>query len=86
MTLDVVIGRTEGFVSSVGLKVRDGELKLLQRDLVWMSAKDRNERILDLIRLCAELKQHGVEVHGVEALGALTVKEVHDVDKLKGLR
>lgn len=74
VTLDVVIGRTEGFVSSVGLSW-DRDLILRHSPLMWVGRDEKLRVVKRLITFCERITAKGVKVTGVEKLRAL-VKEM----------
>ena len=72
MTVRVVVGRTEGLVSSVGLML-DGNLPFVcrgenQAGLHWVPAVERQRVVRELRFLIEYLKSAGVVVEGAEKL------------------
>lgn len=67
MTLQVMIGTTEGFTSSVGLRA-EGGLTLLASGLHWKGRDEKIATIHQLLTLCHDLEARGVTVEGVAAL------------------
>lgn len=66
MKFSVLIGRTDGILSSVGLKA--GSLKLLHRDLAWIGKGEREAVIAQLIMLVDHLTAKGIPIAGSERL------------------
>ena len=70
MKVKVVIGRTETFLSSVGLDV--GGVRLLASKLQWENADTRRRIIEQVLEFCRQLDDEGVGVvEGIEELEAL---------------
>lgn len=81
MTAKVVIGRTEGIVSSVGLVVK-GMPFLCRgvngRGLQWEGVEARQQAMIELRYLVWYLKSAGVVVTGEELLDVATQEDWHE--------
>lgn len=66
---EVLVGRTDGSLTSVGLQWRD--LQLLQKDLAWIGAERRQTVIDQLLTLCNQLRAAGFTIGGMEQLEQL---------------
>lgn len=72
MQIEILIGRIEGFISSVGF--RSGDVTFLFRGpggsagLAFSPKEEREKGARALRELCAKLEQAGVEVVGMEKL------------------